>query len=129
MLLMNIVLWILQVALAIINALHGWLFITWSSASDDRLREHKQKSLGLPPVFRSFIGVAELLAAIGLILPAATGILPWLTPLAATGFALVMASASVFHLSRGETSRVISSAFIFIFAVFVAYMRWRVVSF
>lgn len=125
---MNIVLWILQVALTIVNALHGWLYVAWSPASEERLRKRGLKPLGLHPAFRTFIGVAELLAAVGLILPAATGILPWLTPLAAAGFAPIMAGAVVFHLRREETSRAISSAVICILAVFVASMRWQVVS-
>lgn len=74
--LMNIVLWILQVVLTIVNALHGWLYVTWSTATEERMRKRSPKPLGLHPAFRTFIGVAELLAAVGLILPAAIGILP-----------------------------------------------------
>jgi hypothetical protein len=48
------------------------------------------------------IGLLEIAGAIGLVLPAATGILPWLTVVAAAGLALVMAGALVFHLRRGE---------------------------
>jgi uncharacterized membrane protein YphA (DoxX/SURF4 family) len=125
---MNIALWILQVVLTIVNALHGWLYVTWSPATEERMRKRSPKPLGLHPAFRTFIGVAELLAAVGLILPAATGILPRLTPLAAAGFAPIMAGAVVFHLRREETSRAISSAVICILAVFVASMRWQVVS-
>ncbi len=125
--LMNIVLWILQVVLTIVNALHGWLYVAWSPATEERMRKRSPKPLGLHPVFRTFIGVAELLAAIGLILPAATGILPWLTPLAGAGFALIMAGAVVFHLRRQETSNIMSSAVLCILAALVAYMRWQVV--
>jgi hypothetical protein len=48
------------------------------------------------------IGGLEVLAAIGLVLPAATGIAPVLTPLAAVGLVLVMAGATVVHVRRGE---------------------------
>ena len=48
------------------------------------------------------IGVAEVLGAAGLILPAATGILPVLTPVAAGGLAVLMGGAVVTHLQRGE---------------------------
>jgi len=49
-----------------------------------------------------FIGGAELLGALGLILPAVTGILLWLTIAAAIGLVLVMLCAAFFHASRRE---------------------------
>ena len=55
-----------------------------------------------PAAFVRFIGVAELLGALGLIAPAVTGIQSWLTVAAAVGFVVVMVSASVFHTSRRE---------------------------
>jgi len=48
------------------------------------------------------IGAVEVLGAVGLIAPLATGILPILTPIAATGLAVVMISAAVVHLRRQE---------------------------
>jgi hypothetical protein len=44
---------------------------------------------------------------VGLILPAVTGIVPWLTPLAAVGLALTMAGAAIVHLHRGEYPNII----------------------
>jgi hypothetical protein len=49
------------------------------------------------------IGALELIGAVGMILPAVTGIAPVLVPLAALGLALVMAGAVVVHLRRKET--------------------------
>src|SRR5436309_149305 len=46
------------------------------------------------------IGVLEVLGAIGLVLPAVTGVLPWLVPVAAACLALLMAFAVVFHARR-----------------------------
>lgn len=51
-----------------------------------------------------FIGAAELAGAIGVILPAATRILPWLTPLAALGFAVIQVLAIGTHYQLGETA-------------------------
>lgn len=51
-----------------------------------------------------FIGISELLGAAGLVLPAATRILPVLTPVAAVGLTVVMALAAVFHVAHGELS-------------------------
>lgn len=62
----------------------------------------------------------------GLILPAATGSLPWLTPLAAVGLALTMVGAAIAHLRRGEYSHIIVNVVLFGLAVFVAYGRFVV---
>ncbi len=50
------------------------------------------------------IGAAEVLGAVGLVLPLATGIVPILTPVAATALALVMAGAVVVHVRRKESA-------------------------
>jgi hypothetical protein len=105
------------------------LYVTWSPAAEERLRQRGSMPLGLHPAFRTFVGVAELLATVGLVLPAATGILPWLTPLAATGFTIIMAGAVVFHRRRQETSQAIASTVLAILAAFVAYMHWQVIPF
>ena len=117
---MRIVLWVLQVLLAVQFAFHGWIYLAPPAEMVDMINAM------ISPGLRIFIGVAELLAAVGLILPAATRILPWLTPLAAAGLMIVMASATVFHLSRGETGNAIFVAVLFVLAAFVAYMRWKV---
>jgi hypothetical protein len=54
--------------------------------------------------FIRFIGLCELAGAIGIILPAATRILPFLTPLAALGFVTIQVLAIGFHAIRGETA-------------------------
>ena len=81
------------------------------------------ESLGV--AFRLFLGVAEIAGAIGLLLPAATRKMPWLTPLAAACLAFVVASATVLHLSRGENSSAVTTVILFLLAAFVAYGRWR----
>jgi uncharacterized membrane protein YphA (DoxX/SURF4 family) len=117
---MNIALWILQVLLAALFLWHGWLFISPPA----ELVEIMNAEFAL--WFRIFLGVAEILAAAGLILPGITRILPWLTPLAAAGLMIVTASASVLHLSRGEIGSAITTAVLFGLVTFVAYMRWKV---
>ncbi len=117
---MNIALWILQVLLAAMFLWHGWLFI----APPAELVEIMNAEFA--PWFRIFLGVAELLAAAGLILPGVTRILPWLTPLAAAGLMIVTVSATVLHLFRGEIGSAISAAVVFVLVTFVAYMRWKV---
>ncbi|MEO7909776.1 MAG: DoxX family protein [Roseiflexaceae bacterium] len=117
---MRIVLWILQVLLAALFVWHGWIYTAPPVEMLDMINAI------LAPGLRTFIGVAELIAAVGLILPAATRILPWLTPLAAAGLMIVMGSAAVFHFSRGETTNAISAVVIFVLVTIVAYMRWKV---
>ena len=80
----------------------------------------------ISPAFRLFIGVAEVLAAVGLTLPGIARVLPWLVPCAAAGLMIVMISATVFHVTRGETGSAITTAILFVVITFVAYMRWKV---
>lgn len=79
----------------------------------------------IPPALVRFIGISELLGAIGLILPAATRILPVLTPVAASGLVLVMTLALGFHVTRGELSAVPVNAVLGALAGFVAWGRFR----
>jgi putative oxidoreductase len=117
---MTIVLWILQIVLAAQFLFHGWLFVNPPATLVEIMNAR------FSPAFRIVIGVAELLAAIALILPGITRIMTWATPLAALGLMLVTASASVLHLTRGETSSAITTAVLFVMATLVAYLRWRV---
>ena len=124
---MNIVLWILQVLLGVVFAAHGWIYATWSASKLEQ--QHAKlhpgsEPLGLPPAFNTFIGISELLGAVGLILPGLTGILTWLTPLAAAGLAIVMIGAAVTHLSRRETSSAVLTVLLVALCVNVAYSRW-----
>ena len=59
-----------------------------------------QMNATLPRWFQLFIGVAEVLAAVGLILPGLSRIMPWLVTWAAAGLMFVMVSATIFHLAR-----------------------------
>ena len=117
---MNIVLWILQILLAAQFLFHGWIFVAPPAEMVEAMNAE------FAPWFRIFIGVAELLAAAGLILPSLTRILPWLTPLAAAGLMIVTISASILHLSRGEINLAIYTGVLFLLVTFVAYMRWKV---
>lgn len=125
---MNNLLWVLQILLAVVFAVHGWLYMTWPPAAAAwHERQHPGKPLGLSPAFRTFIGISELLAAVGLILPGLTGIMPWLTTLASAGLVLVMLGAVMFHLSRHETNTAVISLVLVIICVLVAYGRLSIV--
>ncbi len=79
----------------------------------------------LPGSFVRFIGVAEVLGAIGLILPGLLGIRPGLTPLAAAGLVIIMIGATVITLMSGEVTAALISLVVGLLAAFVAYGRWR----
>jgi uncharacterized membrane protein YphA (DoxX/SURF4 family) len=117
---MNITLWILQVLLAAAFAAHGWMLVS----PPPELLPIINEQLGV--AFRLFLGVAEIAGAIGLLLPAMTRKLPWLTPVAAGCLAFVVASATVLHLFRSETGAAVTTAILFLLAAFAAYGRWRV---
>ena len=78
----------------------------------------------VPRALVQVIGIAEILGALGLILPAATGIYPWLTPVAAVALALLMLLAAGFHALRHEKAEAALNVLLMIMLVFVAYLRW-----
>ena len=80
----------------------------------------------LPGWFLRFIGVCEVLGAIGLILPGLLRIRPGLTPLAAAGLVIIMIGATVISLIGGEITAALVSVVVGLLAAFVAYGRWRV---
>ena len=117
---MNIVLWVLQILLAVAFFAHGWLFLSPPPEIAQKMNE------SLPRWFQLFLGVAEVLAAVGLTLPGLTRILPELTTWAAGGIMIVMVSATVFHIVRGEISSAAITFLLLAMAAFVAHMRYRV---
>jgi uncharacterized membrane protein YphA (DoxX/SURF4 family) len=117
---MNIVLWVLQVLLAIAFLLHGLLLL----APPPEIAA--QMNAELPRWFWLFLGVAEILAAVGLTLPGLTRIQPWLVTWAAAGVMFVMISATIWHLARSEWSSSVITLVLLAMATYVAYMRHRV---
>jgi uncharacterized membrane protein YphA (DoxX/SURF4 family) len=116
---MNILLWVLQIFLAVAFFAHGAFLLFPPASMVEQMKV-------MPDAFRIFLGVAEVVAAIGLTLPGLTRIQPWWVPCAAAGIMIVMVSATFFHLSRGEASSAITTAVLLVMATFVAYMRWKV---
>jgi uncharacterized membrane protein YphA (DoxX/SURF4 family) len=116
---MNIVLWVLQVMLALAFFAHGWLLLAPPAELVDQI------NASLPRWFQLFLGVAEVLAAIGLTLPGLTRILPWLVAWAAGGIVIVMVCATVYHVARGEMMSAFITLVLLAMAAFVAYMRFR----
>lgn len=100
-----------------------------STQPKEKLRENMPWVEDLSANTVKFIGVMEGLAAIGLILPAATDIAPVLTPLAATGLAVMMVLAAITHARRKEPQSIAINAVILVVAVVVAWGRFGPYSF
>jgi uncharacterized membrane protein YphA (DoxX/SURF4 family) len=125
---MNIVLWILAALLAVAFLVAGGM----------KLAQPKEKLAASPnmawaqdfsPGMLKTIGALEVLAAIGLILPAVLGIVPVLVPLAAVGLILLMAGAAITHVRRGESRAIAANVVLIVLAAAVAWGRFGPYSF
>jgi uncharacterized membrane protein YphA (DoxX/SURF4 family) len=121
---MSIALWVVQ----------GLLAVAFLGAGAMKLSQPKEKLAKNMAWVEDFsqgtvrlIGTLEVLGAIGLVLPALSGVLPWLTPLAALGLVVLMIGAALTHLRRTEYGNIAVNAVLLILAAFVAYGRFFVV--
>ncbi len=120
---MNVVLWIIQVLLA--------LLFLFAGATKLVLSLEVLKSMGspnqimLPGLLLRLIGVCEVLGALGLILPGLLRIRPGLTPLAAAGLAIIMIGASVLTFAGDGLAAALVPFVVGLLTAFVAYGRWR----
>jgi uncharacterized membrane protein YphA (DoxX/SURF4 family) len=125
---MNTLAWVLQVLLAVVFLLHGLTYTVAYGALAKRMRERRgAASPALPPAFRQFIGVAELAAAFGLIVPPALHLYSWLAPLAAAGLVVVMVGAVILHARRSESPAVAVTVVLGVLAAVTLFLRWQVV--
>jgi hypothetical protein len=115
---MTVALWIVQGLLALLFLFAGVMKFIMTV-------EEMTKEIPLPGAFLRFIGVAEILGALGLILPGLLRIKPGLTPLAATGLAVIMVGATVLTLTTATVAMALMPLVVGILTVFVAYGRWR----
>lgn len=120
---MNIVLWIIQIILAIkfitITYTHG-LYKSKSTMKDAIQR------IGKPALpLLNTISILTFIGALGLILPAAFNYLTWIVPLTATILALFMLLSIIFHIKCLEIPKIYVSIVLFILSVFLAYGRWK----
>src|SRR2546426_1291006 len=115
---MNIALWIIQVLLALLFLFAGGMKFVMPIAE-------MTKQVALPGLFLRFLGVAEVLGALGLILPGLLRVRPGLTPLAAAGLAIIMIGATAITASSMGVAPALMPLVTGILAAFVAYGRWR----
>ena len=120
---MNTLIWILQSLIAFIFLYSG---INKSIFSEQKLVASGQTGVeGLPLAVIRFIGITEILGAIGIILPYYLGIYPILTPISAICFAIIMVFAGWIHYQRKEFKNVFLNAGLFIVCLFIAYYRFN----
>lgn len=123
---MTYVLWIIQVLLALLFLFAGGTKLVMSiELMHDMARQSGQTPL--PGMLLRFIGVAELLGGLGLVLPSLLRIQPILTPLAAAGLLIIMIGATVITLSSGTVSAAIFPLVVCLLLLFVLYGRLRLV--
>jgi DoxX-like protein len=117
----NLVLWSVQVFLA--------LFFLGAGAPKI-LGRGMERWTGFSEMPRSqvvFIGITEVLGALGLVLPMATGVLPWLTPLAAVGLAIIVLMAAGFHVRADERLNALETVLWASIAGVIAIGRWNLI--
>ena len=115
---MNVALWIVQGLLAA-------LFLFAGGAKLVLPLDQMAGPVALPGWFLRFLGVAEVLGALGLILPGLLRIRSGLTPLAAAGLVIIMIGATVVTLVGGMVAVAMMNVVVALLAAFVAYGRWR----
>ena len=124
---MNLALWVMAIVLAAVFAGSGLMkqFVP----KDKLVTSGQGWAHDFSPTSIRLIGLAEILGAIGLVLPAAVHIAPILVPIAAIGLVLVMVGAAVVHARRNEPMNVVVNLVLIVLAVFVAWGRFGPYSF
>ena len=120
---MNILLWILQILLAMLFLFAGGtkLVLPIQMLTD----MGSPNAIVLPGLFIRFIGVCEVLGALGLVLPGVFKTRQYLTPLAAVGLMIIMIGAMVVT-AMGDGLKLALIPFVYLLLLgFIAYGRWR----
>ena len=118
---LNVILWVLQGLMSVVFLSAGGMKIFQPKENLEKKMDWV-KNVSAQTV--KIIGGLEVLGALGLILPGLTGILPWLTALAAVGLALTMLGAIITHIRLGEMSKNIVPVVFLALLVFMAYARF-----
>jgi uncharacterized membrane protein YphA (DoxX/SURF4 family) len=122
---MNIVLWIIQILLALLFLFAGGtkLVIPY----DKMMEMGSPNQVALPALFFKFIGVVELLGGVGLVLPGLLRIKKGLTPLAAIGLTIIMIGAVIITAAGDGVAMAITPLVVGVLCALVAYGRrnWR----
>lgn len=117
---MDIALWVVQVLLFGLFGMAGAMKTFMTAKAKESMPWAKESS----DAFIRFVGISELLGAVGMLLPILTGILPWLTALAAVGFAIIQILAIfTVHMPKKEYAILPMNVVLLVLAIFVAWGR------
>lgn len=117
---MNIALWIAQILLALMFIRSGVITAFNPAKTKESFSWAKDSSTG----FVVFVGLAELLGGLGVVLPKAVDVATILTPIAAIGLAAIMVLAVGSHVKRKESNSIVINIVLLAIAVFVAIGRF-----
>ena len=120
---MTYALWIIQVLLALLFLFAGGMKLVIPPEVLANMGSPNQ--IPLPGWFIRFVGVCEVLGALGLILPGLLRIKPSLTPPAAAGLAVIMIGATALTVAADGVAAGVVPLVVGLLAAFVAYGRWR----
>jgi len=120
---MTYLLWIIQVLLVLLFLFAGGTKLV--IPPDVLASMGSPNQIPLPGWLVRFVGVAEVLGALGLLLPGLLRIKPWLTPLAAAGLVVVMIGATTLTIAADGVAAGVVPLVVGLLAAFVAYGRWR----
>ncbi|HJS23681.1 MAG TPA: DoxX family protein [Pyrinomonadaceae bacterium] len=120
---MNILLWIVQIVLALLFLFAGGTKLVLSSETLSSMSSPNQ--IVFPVWFIRFIGVAEVLGALGLVLPGLFRRQQHLTALAALGLTIIMIGAVVVTIMGDGVKLAITPLIVGVLCAFVAYYRWK----
>ncbi|RFM36259.1 DoxX family protein [Chitinophaga silvisoli] len=112
---LNPILWILQVLTGLLFLYSGYMKLFTPIAQQAAMYPWTGQ---VAPAFLRFMGIIDLLGGIGILIP-------FLSVYAASGIVLLMISASVFHISRGESSVIGFNIAIALIAAFIVWGRKR----
>jgi uncharacterized membrane protein YphA (DoxX/SURF4 family) len=118
---MNVALWIVQGLLAFAFIASGAMKV-FAYEKYTAMSEKKNGQTSLSRGLITFIGMAEIAGSLGIVLPMATNIAPWLSPWAAVGLAIIMLLAIGFHVRRHESVAI--PVILFLLAGFVVFGRF-----
>jgi uncharacterized membrane protein len=118
---MNIAIWVIQ---GILAAMFGMAGVMKSFQSKEQLAPKVPWVNDFPLAVVKLVGISELLGAVGLIVPWATGTQPILTPVSAAALALVMVLAAIYHAVKGEYKAIGFNVVLLVLLIVVAYFRF-----
>ena len=122
---MNVALWIIQILLALLFLFAGGMKLIVPAETLQAMGSPNQ--IILPGLLLKFVGVCEVLGALGLILPGLLHKKPSLTPLAAVGLVILMIGAVALTVAGDGVVAGITPLIVGALCVFVAYGRSRLV--